>query len=74
MSGCLHVSTLALANWLGSIFPRVSKDWWKECVLSELNSVQLEHIDHNKIYSLSQFNQVHSGQVGGNYVFVRNSN
>ena len=36
MNSYLHTSANVLAEWLGSLLPRASDDWWEECVLDKL--------------------------------------
>ena len=42
MNSYLHTSANVLAEWLGSLLPRASDDWWEECVLDKLSYNQRE--------------------------------
>ena len=36
MNSYLHTSANVLSEWLRSLLPRASDDWWEECVLDKL--------------------------------------
>ena len=40
----LHQATTTLAGWLEKKLPRLSKDWWQDCVLNVLNEGQMERL------------------------------
>ena len=48
MNSYLHTSANVLADWLGSLLPRASDDWWEECVLDKLSYNQ--HGDRKRLY------------------------
>jgi len=54
MSEYLHISTVTLAEWLGSKLPRVNDNWWKECVLDNLSHYQRERVIADNICSLNE--------------------
>ena len=43
-----------LSCWLSLVLPRVSKDWWRECVLDNLTKLQKSEIDKNGFTKLEQ--------------------
>ena len=38
----LHEAAVSLVDWLNGILPRISKDWWEDCVLPSLSYTQRE--------------------------------
>ena len=38
----LHEATVSLVDWLNSLLPRVTDDWWNDCVLPSLSYTQRE--------------------------------
>lgn len=42
MNEYLHQATGLLVTWLGKMLPRVSEDWWNECVLDRISYRQQE--------------------------------
>ena len=38
----LHSATKELCGWLGKMLPRVSNEWWQECVIDNLSFAQRE--------------------------------
>jgi hypothetical protein len=51
----LHTSANVLADWLGSLLPRASDDWWEECVLDKLSYNQREMAIERGFTELGQF-------------------
>ena len=51
----LHNVTLSLVDWLNGILPRVSSDWWNDCVLSSLSYTQREIAENKNFSKLSDF-------------------
>ena len=45
----------ALAAWLSDILPGSGPDWWEECVMSNLSTLQYEKAIENHITKLEQF-------------------
>ena len=56
VNGYLHTATRELCGWLNKMLPRVTDDWWDECVINNLsyaqreiaaekNFTKLEHLD-----------------------------
>lgn len=52
MNSYLHTSANVLAEWLGSLLPRASDDWWEECVLDKLSYNQREMAIERSLSSL----------------------
>ena len=42
MNTYLHTAAVVLADWLGDLLPKVSDDWWENCVLDKLSYNQRE--------------------------------
>ena len=38
----LHTASIVLSEWLGTLLPRASEDWWEECVINNLSYNQRE--------------------------------
>lgn len=55
MNEYLHQATGILVNWLAKMLPRVSEDWWNECVLDRLNYRQREIAIEKDFKELSDF-------------------
>ena len=55
MNSYLHTSANVLADWLGSLLPRASDDWWEECVLDKLSYNQREMAIERGFTELGQF-------------------
>lgn len=55
VNGFLHGAAVVLANWLNDIFPKVTKDWWEECVLPSLSYSQQESAVINGYSRVSDF-------------------
>ena len=51
----LHEATVSLVNWLNSILPKVTDDWWDECVMSSLSYTQREMAASRSYTKLSDF-------------------
>ena len=55
LNSYLHTSANVLAEWLGSLLPRASDDWWEECVLDKLSYNQREMAIERGFTELGQF-------------------
>ena len=55
VNGFLHGAAVVLVDWLNDIFPKVTKDWWEECVLPSLSCSQQESAVINGYSRLSDF-------------------
>lgn len=55
MNGYLHIATKELAGWLERMLPRVTDEWWQECVLSTLSYEQRKYAMENGYSKLEQF-------------------
>lgn len=51
----LHDATVLLVDWLNSLLPRVTNDWWNDCVLPSLSYTQREMATSRGFSSLSDF-------------------
>ena len=51
----LHSATKELCVWLEKMLPRVTEDWWNECVMSNLSYAQQELARENGYDKLKQF-------------------
>lgn len=51
----LYSATRELCKWLGKMLPRVSDDWWQECVINNLTFAQQEMSDNRNYSTLEQF-------------------
>ena len=51
----LHQATNILSNWLGELLPKITNDWWEECVLSKLSYSQREIAELKSFSKLSDF-------------------
>ena len=52
MNGYLHTAANYLESWLGKMLPRVSENWWKECVISSLSETQRNIAENNQYSNL----------------------
>ena len=55
MNTYLHTSANVLAEWLRSLLPKVSDDWWEDCVLDRLSYNQREMAIERGFTALGQF-------------------
>lgn len=55
MNSFLHEATVSLVDWLNDILPRVTDDWWEDCVLPSLTYTQRELATSSKFEKLSDF-------------------
>lgn len=55
INALLHTTTVALADWLGGILPRVADSWWEDCVLPSLSYSQREIAENKNFSKLSDF-------------------
>lgn len=55
MNTYLHTATVVMADWLGKLLPKVTDDWWEECVLDKLSSNQREMVKRMGFTELSDF-------------------
>ncbi len=55
MNSFLHESAVSLVDWLNSILPRVTKDWWNDCVVPSLSYTQRETAISRGFLKLSDF-------------------
>ena len=51
----IHLSTKILAEWLVDKLPRLSNDWWTECVLDKLSYNQRMIAEEKSFSALSDF-------------------
>ena len=42
MNKYLHIAANALVEWLNTILPKTSDEWWDECVIEKLSYNQRE--------------------------------
>lgn len=49
----IHLSTKILSDWLADKLPRLSEDWWNECVLDKLTYNQKMIAEEKNFTSLS---------------------
>ena len=54
MHSYLHEATVVLSSWLGERLPRLSDNWWDDCVLCYLNDWQQQYVMDNSINQLSK--------------------
>ena len=52
---CLHKATTLLADWLNLRLPRITDNWWNECVISKLSYNQTVIAETKKYSQLSDF-------------------
>ena len=55
MNTYLYTAARVLADWLSNLLPRVSDDWWEECVLDKLSYNQRETAVSKGYTELSDF-------------------
>lgn len=55
MNGYLHTAANYLESWLSKMLPRVSENWWRECVISSLSETQRNIAENNEYTQLSDF-------------------
>lgn len=51
----LHEATVALVDWLNRLLPKVTDDWWDDCVLPSLSYAQRETAIAKGFFTLSDF-------------------
>ncbi len=51
----LHKATVSLVDWLNGLLPRVSNDWWDDCVLPSFSYTQREMAVSRSFSRLSDF-------------------
>lgn len=51
----LHTAAKLLESWLDKMLPKVSDNWWQECVISNLSYNQREIAENNQYSNLSDF-------------------
>lgn len=55
VNGYLHSATKELCGWLDKMLPRVTDEWWQECVLNNLSYAQRDIAENNGYTRLDQF-------------------
>ena len=55
VNGYLYSATKDLCEWLGKMLPRVTDEWWQECVLANLSYAQKDLAVENGYTQLEQF-------------------
>ena len=55
MNTYLHTAAGILAEWLGKLLPKVSDNWWEECVLDKLSYNQRERAQSRAFTKLGDF-------------------
>ena len=55
MNELLHASTEYLGKWLNNLLPKISDDWWEECVIDKLSYNQREMARSNGYNRLDNF-------------------
>lgn len=51
----LHAATKELSAWLEKMLPRVTDEWWQECVLTNLSFAQRKYAEESGYTKLDQF-------------------
>ena len=51
----LHTATKELCTWLSNMLPRVTDEWWQECVMSNLSFAQKMLAEDRCYTELDQF-------------------
>ena len=51
----LHTSATFLQKWLEGMLPKISENWWQECVISNLSDNQREIAETKQYRRLSDF-------------------
>lgn len=54
VNGYLHAATKELCDWLEKMLPRVTDEWWHECVLNNLSYAQRDLAENNGSTRLDQ--------------------
>ena len=54
MTGYLHTATKELCAWLKKMLPRVTNDWWNDCVIANLSYSQQIQAEENGYTELEQ--------------------
>ena len=55
INGYLHTATQELCGWLNKMLPRVTDEWWRECVLNNLSYNQRDIAENSNYTELEQF-------------------
>ena len=55
MNSFLHEAAVCLVDWLNNILPKVTKDWWDDCVLPSLSYTQRDLALSKNYSKLSDF-------------------
>ena len=55
VNGYLHTATRELCGWLNKMLPRVTDEWWQECVMNNLSYAQRDIALNNGYTELEQF-------------------
>ena len=55
INGYLHTATKELCGWLNKMLPRVTDEWWRECVLGNLSYAQRDIAENGNYTELEQF-------------------
>ena len=55
VNGYLHSATKELCGWLNKMLPRVTDEWWQECVLNNLSYAQRDIAENGGYTQLNQF-------------------
>ena len=55
INGYLHMATQELCGWLNKMLPRVTDEWWRECVLNNLSYNQRDIAENSNYTELEQF-------------------
>lgn len=55
MNSFLHEAAVCLVGWLNNILPKVTKDWWDDCVLQSLSYTQRDLALSKNYSKLSDF-------------------
>ena len=55
MNAFLHEASKTLYNWLNDLLPRVTDNWWDECVIPSLSFTQREKVTEKGYTRLSDF-------------------
>ena len=51
----LHEAAVSLVDWLNHLLPKVTEDWWDDCVLPSLSYAQREIAASKNFTKLSDF-------------------
>lgn len=55
INGYLHTAAKLLESWLDKMLPKVSENWWQECVLDKLSYNQRMIAENKNITKLAEF-------------------